>query len=338
MPRKGRLDAPGALHHIIVRGIERRKIFRDDGDRDNFLNRLGGILRDSQTRCFAWALMSNHFHLLLRTGLVSISNVMRRLLTGYAVSFNLRHRRSGHLFQNRYKSILCQEDAYLLELVRYIHLNPLRAKLVSDLGELDRYRFCGHSVLMGKLKNDWQDADYVLKQFGNRAWQSRKRYREFVQQGIEQGRRPELVGGGLVRSLGGWKAIKVLRGVGERIKGDERILGDGDFVETVLEASNERLERRAMLQAMGYDLDRLAERVAQLFEMPIGQVLRRGRYVRTVPARSVLCFWANRELGISTVELAKRLKIAQPTVTQSIARGEKIVAEKQLLMTVDEKR
>ena len=169
---------------------------------------------------------------------------MRRLLTGYAVSFNLRHRRSGHLFQNRYKSILCQEDAYLLELVRYIHLNPLRAKLVSDLSELDRYRFGGHSVLMGKLKNDWQDAEYVLKQFENRAWQSRKRYREFVQQGIEQGRRPELVGGGLVRSLGGWKAITVLRSIGERIKGDERILGDGDFVETVLGASNERLERR----------------------------------------------------------------------------------------------
>jgi len=209
--------------------------------------------------------------------------------------------------------------------------------LVSDLSELDRYRFGGHGVLMGKLKNDWQDADYVLKQFGNRAWQPRKRYREFVQQGVEQGRRPELVGGGLVRSLGGWKAIKILRGVGARIKGDERILGDGDFVETVLGASNERLERRAMLQAMGYDLDRLAERVAQLFEMPIGEVLRRGRYVRTVPARSVLCFWANRELGISTMELAKRLKIAQPTVTQSIARGEKIVAEKQLLMSTDVK-
>jgi REP element-mobilizing transposase RayT len=338
MPRKARLDAPGALHHIIVRGIERRKIFRDDSDRDNFLNRLGGILLDSQTRCFAWSLMSNHFHLLLRTGLVPISNVMRRLLTGYAVNFNLKHRRSGHLFQNRYKSILCQEDAYLMELVRYIHLNPLRAKLVSDLDALDRYRFCGHGVLMGKCRNDWQDADYVLRQFGKRAWQSRKGYREFVHQGIGQGRRPELVGGGLVRSLGGWKAIKVLRGVGERIKGDERILGDGGFVETVLGASNERLERRAMLQAMGYDLDRLAERVAQLFEMPIGEVLRRGRYIRTVPARSVLCFWANRELGISTVELAKRFKIAQPTVTQSIARGEKIVAEKQLLMTADEKR
>jgi len=114
MPRKARLDALGALHHIIARGIERRKIFRDNRDRDDFLERLGGILRYSQTRCLAWALMPNHFHLLLRTELVPISSVMRRLLTGHAVAFNLRHRRSGHLFQNRYKSILCQEDAYLL--------------------------------------------------------------------------------------------------------------------------------------------------------------------------------------------------------------------------------
>jgi putative transposase len=332
MPRKARLDAPGALHHIIVRGIERRRIFRDDSDRDGFLDRLWGILGDSHTRCFAWSLMSNHFHLLLRTGLVPISNVMRRLLTGYAVTFNLRHRRNGHLFQNRYKSILCQEDAYMLELVRYIHLNPLRAKLVSDLDELGGYRFCGHGVIMGKCKNNWQDTDYILKLFGNRALQARKRYREFIQQGVKHGRRPELVGGGLVRSLGGWKAIKALRHVGERIKGDERILGDGDFVESVLRAGNERLERRSRLQAEGYDFDRLAQRVAKLFEMPIGEVLRKGRYVRTVAARSVLCFWANRELGISTLELAQRLKIAQPTVTQSVARGEKVVAEKQFSM------
>ncbi|MDJ0818374.1 MAG: transposase [Desulfobacterales bacterium] len=116
MPRKARIDAPGALHHIIVRGINRRKIFLDDTDRDDFLDRLGDILSDSETPCFAWALMTNHLHLLLRTGTAPIATVMRRLLTGYAVSFNRRHRRHGHLFQNRYKSILCQEDPYLLEL------------------------------------------------------------------------------------------------------------------------------------------------------------------------------------------------------------------------------
>jgi REP element-mobilizing transposase RayT len=320
------------LHHIITRGIERRKIIRDDTDRDDFLERQDGILRESQTRCFAWALVPNHFHLLLRTGLVPISSVMRRLLTGYAVTFNLRHRRSGHLFQNRYKSILCQEDAYLLELVRYIHLNPLSARLVPDLKALNRYRFCGHGVLMGRFRNDWQDTAYVLKQFGRRTGLSRRRYWEYIQDGAMQGRRPDLVGGGLVRSLGGWKAIKDMRGRGERIKGDERILGDGDFVESVLKAGNERLERRAGLRAAGYDFDRLVERVAALFEMPSQEVLREGRFVRTVAARSVLCYWANRELGVSTVELAQRLNIAQSTVTQSVKRGEKIAAEKRLIM------
>ena len=144
MPRKARIDAPGAVHHVIVRGIERKKIFRNDTDRDKFLERLGAILSETETPCFAWALIPNHFHLLLRTGGTSVSAVMRRLLTGYAIYFNRRYHRSGHLFQNRYKSILCQEDAYLLELVRYIHLNPLRARQVADYDELENYPFCGH--------------------------------------------------------------------------------------------------------------------------------------------------------------------------------------------------
>jgi putative transposase len=124
MPNRYRIDAPGALHHIIGRGINRQRIFKDDADRDNFLDRLGNILSETQTACFAWALIPNHFHLLLRTGTTAISTVMRRLLTGYAVSYNFRHRRHGHLFQNRYKSILCQQDPYMMELVGYIHLNP----------------------------------------------------------------------------------------------------------------------------------------------------------------------------------------------------------------------
>jgi REP element-mobilizing transposase RayT len=330
MPRKARVDAPGALNHIIVRGIERRKIFRDDSDHHDFLNRLERILPESQTRCFAWALMPNHFHLLLRSGPTPLSTVMRRLLTGYALTFNRRHGRSGHLFQNRYKSILCKEEAYLLELVRYIHLNPLRAGVVADLKALERYPFCGHGVLMDKFQNDWQDTAYVLKRFGKQAKRSQKKYRQHIRKGIDQGRRPELVGGGVVRSLGGWTVVKALRGIGEKLRGDERILGDGDFVDSVLRASNERLASRSTLIAMGYDFERLVERVAELFQIQPHEVLRQGKYARTVPARSVLCYWGNRELGISTVELSKRLKVAQSTATQSVARGEKIVAERRL--------
>jgi len=95
MPRKSRIDTPGALHHIIARGIDRKNIFKDDKDRDDFLERLGAIIEETQTYCFAWALIPNHFHLLIKTGATPISTVMRRLLTGYAVSFNRRHRRYG---------------------------------------------------------------------------------------------------------------------------------------------------------------------------------------------------------------------------------------------------
>lgn len=215
MPRKSRIDTPGALHHIIIRGIERKKIFQDDTDRDHLGDRLSGVLTEASTGCYAWAFLPNHVHLLLRTGTVPLATVMRRLLTGYAVTYNRRHRRHGPLFQNRYKSILCQEDPYLLELVRYIHLNPLRAKIVSDLSNLDTYPYAGHSIILGKRGNTWQDVDSVLAHFGRKVTDARRRYRAYVQAGIEKGRRPDLVSGGLTRSLGGWSQVKALRKGGE---------------------------------------------------------------------------------------------------------------------------
>jgi len=211
MPRRARIDAPGALHHAICRGIERRKIFGGDSDREDLIERLETIFRETQTPCYGWALLPNHFHLLLRTGNSLIAQVMRQLLSGYVGKINRVHRRSGHLFQNRYKSILCQEEPYLLELVRYIHLNPLRAKQVSSLRQLDRYRYSGHSALMGNRPNDWQATDAVLRFFGRSVSQARRHYRHFVEQGVALGKRPELTGGGLIRSLGGWGALKAMR-------------------------------------------------------------------------------------------------------------------------------
>jgi putative transposase len=203
MPRQSRIDAPGALHHVMIRGIEKTVIFRNDNDRDLFLDRLGGILLQSSTPCYAWSLLDNHAHFLLRTGTIPVAHVMRRLLTGYAVTFNRRYRRHGHLFQNRYKSILCEEDAYLQELVRYIHLNPFRAGLVRDLKELGQYAYSGHSAVIGKRKRPWQDRDYVLKFFGRTEWEATRGYVSYVAKGVGQGRRAELVGGGLLRSAGG---------------------------------------------------------------------------------------------------------------------------------------
>ena len=146
MPRLARLDAPGVLHHIMIRGIERRKIFRNNKDREDFLDRLTNLLPKTETLCYAWAFLPNHAHFLFRTEPIPLATLMRRLLTGYVVSFNRRHKRHGHLFQNRYKSIVCQEEVYLKELVRYIHLNPIRARTVRPLSELNRYAYIGRFV------------------------------------------------------------------------------------------------------------------------------------------------------------------------------------------------
>jgi putative transposase len=326
MPRKSRIDAPGALHHIIARGIDRRRIFDDDADRDNFLDRLGNILSETQTACFAWALIPNHFHLLLRTGTTKISTVIRRLLTGYAVSYNFRDRRHGHLFQNRYKSILCQEDSYLTELVRYIHLNPLRAGLAKDLRALNTYPYCGHRCILGKAGHDWQDVDYILKLFASRRPEAIRRYREYVKKAKGQGKRSDLVGGGLVRSVGGWSALKALRRIGDYRKGDERILGDSDFVKKVLAQAKEDFERKHRLKSVGISFEYAVNRVAKLLEIAAGQVLAYGKDKQTVTARSILCFWATTELAISQVELALKLKISQPAVSMAVRCGGQLIS------------
>jgi len=332
MPRKARIDVPGALHHLIVRGIERKRIFRDDQDRNNFLERFGKILLESNTPCYAWALLPNHGHFLLRTGQVPLAAVMGRLLTGYAVTFNQRYGRHGQLFQNRYKSVLCQEDPYLLELVRYIHLNPLRAKIVQDYKALGYYKYSGHSVILGYRKNSWQDVKYVLGYFGRRKILAQGKYRVYVEEGLSRGRRPELVGGGLIRSLGGWKEVSQIKGGAIRLKGDERILGDSDFVSDVLKVSGEEMERRDRLKAAGYDLEKLGRRVAEIFGIEAEDLWMLGKYAKVVPARSLFCYWAVRELGVSVTEMARRMKLTQPAVSISVKRGERIAKDRGLLI------
>ena len=259
--------------------------------------------------------------------MIPVSVLMSRLLTGYAVWFNKKYRRHGQLFQNRYKSILCQEDPYLKELVRYIHLNPLRAGLVEDMKKLDIHPWCGHSVVMNKTKQSWQNVDYVYGLFSDQKRLARKRYRVFVEKGIPEGKRPDLVGGGLLRSIGGWTVLKGFRKAGIRVKGDERILGDGDFVENVLKSAQEELEQKYDLKAKGYDFDWVTERVAEVMSMEIEQVTAFGKSPQTVKARSLLCFWANRKLGMTTIDIGRKLNIGQSAVSRSSMRGQQIERE-----------
>jgi hypothetical protein len=253
---------------------------------------------------------------------------MRRLLTGHALWYNRRHGRHGHLFQNRYKSILCQEDAYLLELVRYIHLNPLRANLVADLKELNHYPYCGHSVLMGIWKKPWQDTSWVLGMFGDRTAASRRAYMNFVGKGLTMGKRPDLTGGGLIRSAGGWEAVNDLKREKIFQRSDERILGDGDFVQSVLASAEEAMEKRYELQSRGYDLEKVGIRVAEVLGMPRDEVWGSGRYRHIVKARSLLCYWAVKELGLPMSTVARKLAISITAVSKSVLRGEDLAKKK----------
>ncbi len=294
------------------------------------MDRLGTVLSETATSCYAWVLLPNHVHLLLRTGRVPIATVMRRLLTGYAVTYNRRHRRHGHLFQNRYKSVLCQEEPYLLELVRYIHLNPVRAKIVFNLAGLDSYPYAGHRVVLGKEGASWQDVNTVLSYFGGRASIARRRYREFVREGMKEGRRPELVRGGVRRGISGWEETRDGKAEAVRIKGDERILGERGFIEDVLRASEEELEQRYRLKTQGYDLERVIRKVGEITGIEPDRIGAHGRYADVVEARSLLCYWAVRKLGVSATDLAKKFGMTQPAVSISVKRGENLANAKAL--------
>jgi REP element-mobilizing transposase RayT len=315
MPRYARLDIAGVLQHVIVRGVERRDIFLDDDDRQSFLDRFSSLLMITGTECLAWSLMTNHAHMLLRPTQGKLGHFMRRLLTGHAVTFNLRHHRSGHLFQNRYKSIICEQDPYLLELVRYIHLNPLRAGLVKNIAELNRYKWSGHAVLMGRQELPGQIVEEVLGYFGKRKKAAREKYQSFVEDGILLGRRDELVGGGLKRvlKLAGNELITAY---------DDRILGSAEFVEKLKQEKgvSERLDARI-------PLDRLVLRVAEIAGVEPEELSQRRRGVIISEAKSIICFFAVRRMGYSGEIVAKALGITRTGVCKGASRGAEFAAE-----------
>jgi hypothetical protein len=208
---------------------------------------------------------------------------------------------------------LCEEDLYLKELVRYIHLNPLRAKMVKDLKELKSYPYCGHGALLGKVKNDWQDSEYVLNLFGTSLGSARRAYGAFV----AKGRRPDLVGGGLLRSVGGWFELKELRDSGIRIKGDERILGSLGFVEAVLKQANEDLQRKYRLAATGPNIETLLKKVAEYYSIDPDDLKTAGKENTLTKARTVLCYIAVRKLMISCADVACKLRISPATVSRA---------------------
>lgn len=320
MPRQARIDFPGALHHVTGRAIEKKSIFLQEQDKRAFVDRLQSLIEKCSMQCYAWAIMDNHFHLLLNTGQTTLAEFMSRLLTGYAIYYNKAHRRIGHLFQNRYKSILCDRDSYLLPLIRYIHLNPIRAGLITfDI--LAQYPWTGHAEIMNKSnKRKITNRNEVLGYFGNTEITALDGYVEYIRQGI--GLKEDYCGGGLIRSAGGLQAV-MSRKKDEREMYDERILGDGDFVESVHRILDREDTRKNALN----DISDLLNKISKYFQVD-SKELTSSRNKNVREGRSVAIYLANKYCGMTITEAGTLFGIKQAAASSALQRGKDICAKR----------
>ena len=188
MARKARIEVEGGLYHVITRGNNRQTIFKGDDDHQKFLALLEVQKNKLPYFLYSYCLMSNHVHLLIERQADPIGRIMHRVLTGYSQYYNRKYRKVGHVLQGRHNAILCQSDRYLSELVRYIHLNPVRAKMVR---KPEAYRYSSHRKYLGIEAAGIVDVDPVLRHFGVKKDVARDRFRQFVMAGITQGHRDE---------------------------------------------------------------------------------------------------------------------------------------------------
>ncbi len=180
-PRPLRLDAPGCIHHVMMRGVDGRAVFMDDLDREFFASRFTRVLGESGAICLAWAFMTNHVHLLILTGDVHLSKVMHRVNLLYATHFNRRHDRRGYLFQSRFISRLAGDEADVMGLIRYVHLNPVRGGVIPSLSALAHYPWTGHPSLLGLIESrPFHDSHRALRFFDEDDDRARARVGEWM--------------------------------------------------------------------------------------------------------------------------------------------------------------
>jgi hypothetical protein len=249
-----------------------------------------------------------------------LAKFMRRLLTGYAVSYNLRHRRHGPLFQDRYKSIVCDGDSYFTELVRYIHLNPLRVELVKDLKGLERYPYCGHGAILGMQANPWQDCESVLAQFGIHDSEAKEAYRRFVAEGVALGRQPELVGWGLTRTAGGWFEVRSQRQRGGRELRDARILGSARFVERILREADARTVRQHATKKGNRSAERVVAAACKKNGVSLTELRSGSRRGRLPAVRAQIVRGLVENYGVAIAEVARQVGISTSGASKILTR------------------
>ena len=331
MPRRIRPDWECALHHIMVRGIDGKAVFTPEVNRIDLVNRFSELVPKTGTSVYAWAIMPNHVHILVRTGDEPISKFMHRLLTGYAISYNLRNERKGHVFQGRFKSILVQEEVYFVRLVKYIHLNPLKAHIVDELSALRSYKWCGHGSLLGVMNTPWQNTEYVLSKFRNESLSSENQYLKYLNEENTNKDTEELVSGNYLLGKNG------ITDATERKTCDLwsnccRVLGNKEFALSVIERLKNSGNRFIRDRGNTHEsVEKLLEWATDIWGFPLDILQGSARSPGLSDARAVIACICSKHLGLSQTDCAVLLKMSRPGVRNAIKRGKILIAESEFI-------
>jgi len=290
MPRKPRIHYPGALYHVMLRGNGGDAIFANRADRTRFLLLLQSRIQRYHHRVHAYCLMDNHVHLAVQVAEIPLSKIIQNLAFRYTQYFNRREQRTGHLFQGRYKALLVDEDAYLLELVRYIHLNPLRAGMVKSL---QTYPWSSHKAYLGLETTPWLTTDYVLGQLAEDRDKATTRYQRFIQDGMREGHRAEF----------------------HRGNHEGRLLGSDDFIEKALARAGEASFSETTI-------DGIIDTVCAAFDLHPSDLAGPGRRQPMARARAIAAWLTWRAPGLQLTQLAERLGRDLTTLSQAAHRIE----------------
>jgi putative transposase len=318
MPRKSRLNVPGAVYHVMARCLGHVRLFPDDEDREFFLSLLGRYLERTGTQCYAWAVMDTHYHLVLRLSDRELWELMKPLNMHYAHYHRQRSGRRGPLFMDRFKSIATQDQKYVQELVRYVHLNPVRAGVCKDIDDLNAYRWTGHSVLMGKSRRAFQNTEAVLRCFGVTVVEARKRYREFLKEGITSDTSADTL-------------IDLVRKSNAGKEGGRSVscwvIGDQEFVKKALFSSETRRLRISRFERDGRCLEHLAETISGKFGIDMSALRIRHRGTKCSDARKGFAYAAAKEYHTPLGIIAEYLDVGR-TAVSAMCREEKEILEK----------
>jgi putative transposase len=322
MPRKARLNVPGTVCHVMARCLRSESLFRDDDDRSFFLRLFSSSLSQTGYRCYAWVLMNNHYHFVVRTSSLELWHLMKPLNTHYAAYHKKRYGRMGPLFLDRYKSIVTQDQNYVQELVRYVHLNPIRAGICKDLNTLAVYPWSGHGALMGRFCHTFQDTQTVINRFGESVEQSRERYRAYLKEGIERDLSEDV----LVRLVRNSNAgVESGRSVGCWI------IGDQSFIKNAIAQSDLERLRISRFEHEGKSLDRLAEKVAMHMGVGKARIRIRSRGGKESEARKVFVFAAVKEYHAPSRVVAEYCGVGQAAISALAKAGREIALKRELV-------